>query len=205
MLCFAGTQQLPSLQLWHRQLHADASTSPAALAAWVQEQGGSVEGVNVQPAGGGAGYGLWSSQVHTAQPAPVNLDRPGQINLHFMQELQPGMCLVHLPRQCQLTYDSHTQPELLELIEEVPSALWGARLALQVMTHCLSRNHLRCYSMHCVQYVMVTMQQQNEITLAIAVLSEAVLTFTPVKLFLLALCFWHQMCVRRCMQISASW
>lgn len=141
ILCFAGTQQLPSLQLWYRQMHVDASTSPAALAAWVQEQGGSVEKVNVQPAGGGAGYGLWSSQVHTAQPAPFNLDRPSQTNLHFMQELQPGLCLVRLPRQCQLTYDSHTQPDLLELIEEVPSALWGARLALQVMTHCLSCNH----------------------------------------------------------------
>ena len=49
-----------------------------------------------------------------------------------MQELKPGTCLVHLPKQCQLTYDSQTQPELLELIEQVPAALWGARLALQV-------------------------------------------------------------------------
>ena len=37
--------------------------SPAALPAWLQSQGGKVEGVSVQSAGDGTGYGLWSAQV----------------------------------------------------------------------------------------------------------------------------------------------
>lgn len=37
-----------------------------------------------------------------------------------------------LPKQCQLTYDDKSEPELLGLIEQVPHELWGARLALQV-------------------------------------------------------------------------
>ncbi len=41
---------------------------------------------------------------------------------------------MQLPRQCQLTYDDESQPELLALIEQVPPELWGARLALQVVS-----------------------------------------------------------------------
>lgn len=39
---------------------------------------------------------------------------------------------MHLPKPCQLMYDDRTQPQLLELIDQVPSTLWGARLALKV-------------------------------------------------------------------------
>ena len=132
MLCLAGVQQLLSLGLWHKQLHIEAGTSPAALVGWVQEHGGSVEGVNVQPAGGGVGYGLWSTKVPSGC-SPIEAHSVSGMHFHMqMQELKPGACLVQLPKQCQLTYDSQSQPELLELIEQVPAALWGARLALQV-------------------------------------------------------------------------
>lgn len=40
--------------------HAD---SPAVLAQWIVKQGGTVDGIAVQPAGDGTGYSLWSSQV----------------------------------------------------------------------------------------------------------------------------------------------
>ena len=40
-----------------------ASDSPAVLTHWVQQKGGVVEGIAVQPAGDGTGYGLWSAQV----------------------------------------------------------------------------------------------------------------------------------------------
>ena len=48
------------------------------------------------------------------------------------QELEKGHQSVLLPKQCQLTYDDNSEPELLGLIEQVPHELWGARLALQV-------------------------------------------------------------------------
>ena len=50
----------------------------------------------------------------------------------MQQDLKEGQRLVHLPQQCQLTYDAQTKPEMLALIEQVPPELWGARLALQV-------------------------------------------------------------------------
>lgn len=52
-----------------RQLHASTALqgdSPAVLAQWVQQHGGKVAGVAVQPAGDGTGYGLWSAQVPLA-------------------------------------------------------------------------------------------------------------------------------------------
>lgn len=51
---------------------------------------------------------------------------------HPLQELERGQQLILLPKQCQLTYDEESKPELLGLIEQVPQELWGARLALQV-------------------------------------------------------------------------
>ncbi|KAL3150242.1 hypothetical protein ABBQ32_000100 [Trebouxia sp. C0010 RCD-2024] len=98
-----------------RHLHSSSARqpgSPAVLAQWILEQGGAVEGTAVQPVGDGTGYGLWSSQ-----------------------ELERGQQLVLLPKQCQLTYDKESKPELLGLIEQVPQELWGARLALQVLAH----------------------------------------------------------------------
>lgn len=55
--------------------------------------------------------------------------------IDFVQELKKGQHLVVLPKQCQLTYDDESKPELLGLIEQVPRELWGARLALQVCSH----------------------------------------------------------------------
>jgi hypothetical protein len=48
------------------------------------------------------------------------------------QPCKPGSRLVELPAQCQLTYDSSSDPRLLALISQVPAELWGAKLALQV-------------------------------------------------------------------------
>lgn len=42
--------------------------------------------------------------------------------------------VVRLPKACQLTYGSGSDPALLSLIEKVPPELWGARLALQVLS-----------------------------------------------------------------------
>ena len=58
----------------------------------------------------------------------------------FLQALERGQQLILLPKQCQLTYDEESKPELLGLIEQVPHELWGARLALQVshFLHLLS-------------------------------------------------------------------
>ena len=52
-----------------RQLHASTALqgdSPAVLAQWVQQQGGKVDGIAVQPAGDCTGYGIWSAQVPPA-------------------------------------------------------------------------------------------------------------------------------------------
>ncbi|DBA78761.1 TPA: hypothetical protein ACH3X1_008667 [Trebouxia sp. C0004] len=111
--CWSVLQLFPGQHF--RQLHASTALQrdlPAVLAQWVQQQGGKVDGVAVQPAGDGTGCGLWSAQ-----------------------DLKQGQSLVHLSKQCQLTYDNDTNPELLALIEQVPQALWGARLALQVLSH----------------------------------------------------------------------
>jgi hypothetical protein len=37
-----------------------------------------------------------------------------------------------LPRSCHLTYDESSDPRVLQLIQQVPEELWGAKLALQV-------------------------------------------------------------------------
>lgn len=47
----------------------------------------------------------------------------------------PGTKLVELPPSCQLTYDGSSDPRLLKLIDQVPTELWGARLALQLLAH----------------------------------------------------------------------
>lgn len=46
---------------------------------------------------------------------------------------QPGTRLIELPRSCQLTYDESSDPRVLNLIQQVPEELWGAKLALQVL------------------------------------------------------------------------
>jgi len=93
------------------------STSSAAeepeLVAWVRANGGSVSGVtvaNLAGRDGGSGWGLTASE-----------------------DLKPGRRLIELPSKCHLTYSGATSsPQLLSLIEQVPSDLWGARVALQV-------------------------------------------------------------------------
>lgn len=96
----------------HTSSSGTHSDSPTILAQWVVDQGGIVDNVAIQPAGDGTGYSLWSAQ-----------------------DLKKGQQLVLLPKKCQLTYDEVSQPELLDLIQQVPQELWGARLALQVLAH----------------------------------------------------------------------
>lgn len=43
-----------------------------------------------------------------------------------------GKRLIELPRSCHLTYDESSDPRVLQLIQQVPDELWGAKLALQV-------------------------------------------------------------------------
>lgn len=47
---------------------------------------------------------------------------------------QAGQRLVELPRSCHLAYDESSDPRVLQLIQQVPEELWGAKLALQVRT-----------------------------------------------------------------------
>lgn len=53
--------------------------------------------------------------------------------------------VVKLPKACQLTYGSGSDPALLSLIDKVP--LWGARLALQVLHESLLLRSERCNRM----------------------------------------------------------
>ena len=48
-------------------------------------------------------------------------------------DASPGTKLLDLPSSCHLTYSSSDSEKLLRLIERVPSELWGAKLALQVV------------------------------------------------------------------------
>lgn len=54
---------------------------------------------------------------------------------------QAGQRLIELPRSCHLTYDESSDPRVLQLIQQVPEELWGAKLALQVSLG-VSRIHL---------------------------------------------------------------
>lgn len=49
--------------------------------------------------------------------------------------MQAGQRLIELPRSCHLTYDESSDPRVLQLIQQVPEELWGAKLALQVSCH----------------------------------------------------------------------
>lgn len=49
-----------------------------------------------------------------------------------VQACNKGALVVKLPKSCQLSYGSDSNPQLLALIDRVPPELWGARLALQV-------------------------------------------------------------------------
>lgn len=67
-----------------------------------------------------------------------------------------GTRLVELPRSCHLTYDESSDPRVLQLIQQVPEELWGAKLALQVGLHRTSKAVL-CLSVHlycCQMYVL---------------------------------------------------
>jgi len=94
------------------------TSPPHPLVSWVTAGGGTVNGVAVRQwngADGGSGYGLQASQ---ACPA--------------------GTPLIILPPSLHLTYDNAiTDPRLLALIAQVPTELWGAKLALQLLAHRL--------------------------------------------------------------------
>jgi histone-lysine N-methyltransferase SETD3 len=47
-------------------------------------------------------------------------------------DASPGTKLLELPTACHLTYSASDSEKLLRLIDQVPSELWGAKLALQV-------------------------------------------------------------------------
>ncbi|PRW59274.1 histone-lysine N-methyltransferase setd3 [Chlorella sorokiniana] len=87
---------------------------PAAdLVQWVESSGGSVSGVRItrNPS---SGFGLQAAA-----------------------DIKSGSTLISLPSKCHLTYDGSTDPRLLALIDQVPTELWGAKLALQVVAHRL--------------------------------------------------------------------
>jgi len=56
---------------------------------------------------------------------------------------QAGQRLIELPRRCHLTYDESSDPRVLQLIQQVPEELWGAKLALQVSFQ-MSGSSLAC-------------------------------------------------------------
>ena len=51
--------------------------------------------------------------------------------------MQQGHRLITLPNAAHLTYGANDDPRLLALIEKVPSELWGAKLALQLIAQRL--------------------------------------------------------------------
>ncbi|WIA31032.1 hypothetical protein OEZ86_001070 [Tetradesmus obliquus] len=67
---------------------------------------------NLSGSDGGSGWGLVATQAIT----------------------QPGSRLIELPRACQLTYDESSDARVLSLMQQVPEELWGAKLALQLLT-----------------------------------------------------------------------
>jgi hypothetical protein len=101
---------------WRRGAHGAAALLPgdaapvAALAAWVEACGGAAANVTISRDAHG-GYGLRATSA-----------------------LHPGDQMVFLPKRCVLCYGGETaDPALLALIDRVPSELWGAKLALQLL------------------------------------------------------------------------
>ncbi|EFJ43131.1 hypothetical protein VOLCADRAFT_106928 [Volvox carteri f. nagariensis] len=95
----------------------DASDLGPELMRWLQLNGGRVDGVtlaNLAGRDGASGWGLQASQ-----------------------DLEPGRRLIVLPAACHLTYGAKDDPRLLALIEKVPNELWGAKLALQLLSQRL--------------------------------------------------------------------
>ncbi|GIL70677.1 hypothetical protein Vretimale_3773 [Volvox reticuliferus] len=104
----------------HRPSAAVSSLSSAAapsgdvpdvpeLTAWIQRNAGRVDGATL-----------------------VNLGASGW-GLKAAQDVQPGHRLIMLPAACHLTYGVNDDPRLLSLVDKVPSDLWGAKLALQLI------------------------------------------------------------------------
>ncbi|GAX86280.1 hypothetical protein CEUSTIGMA_g13692.t1 [Chlamydomonas eustigma] len=91
------------------------SSSQLNLVDWVTTQGGKVSGValvNLAGRDGGSGWGLKAET-----------------------EIAVGTKLIELPARCHLTYSASEDVKLLRLIDQVPSELWGAKLALQLLYH----------------------------------------------------------------------
>mmetsp|Transcript_40794 Transcript_40794/g.73307 ORF Transcript_40794/g.73307 Transcript_40794/m.73307 type:complete len:565 (-) Transcript_40794:260-1954(-) len=88
-----------------------AAAQAQALVEWIEGAGGAVSGVNVSNAGA-AGWCL---------SAATSISR--------------GATIVKLPESCHLTYDASSDPRVLSLMERIPEELWGARLAVQVLSH----------------------------------------------------------------------
>ncbi|GLI58700.1 hypothetical protein VaNZ11_000451, partial [Volvox africanus] len=66
----------------------------------------------------------------------VNLG-PSGWGLKSTQDIEPGQRLIKLPAACHLTYGANDDPRLLSLVDKVPTELWGAKLALQLVFHRL--------------------------------------------------------------------
>ncbi|KAG2438459.1 hypothetical protein HYH02_010913 [Chlamydomonas schloesseri] len=57
--------------------------------------------------------------------------------LKAVRDVHQGHRLITLPSGCHLTYGANDDPRLLALIDKVPSELWGAKLALQLIAQRL--------------------------------------------------------------------
>lgn len=99
-------------------IQSASDDSAQRLVDWVLKENGTVNGVKIHRfngADGASGYGLQAKE-------PV----------------AQGTALITIPPSCQLSYNQSTiDPRLLNLIDKVPKELWGAKLALQLLSHRL--------------------------------------------------------------------
>eukprot|EP00873_Tetraselmis_striata_P016283 jgi/Tetstr1/436547/TSEL_002702.t1 len=87
-----------------------AAAQGQALVDWIEASGGSVSGVALRSAGE-TGWCLSAAAG-----------------------AEPGTALIRLPEECHLTYDDSSDPATLELLQRIPPELWGARLAVQLLS-----------------------------------------------------------------------